>query len=1503
MTAAGLVLSTGSASSQAADGPAPPSTQRTVVADVHTDAIATFWEDGELRLASRADTPAPGTRYDADEVWFHVDDDSRVASWPGTGPEFVAPQGSTVWLAPQDQGPGQLWPGFSTESVPAGTLDENATTLSLLDVTGPGDVEIWQSGMGGAVTERLWSSDEPAHRAFTRPRTHLHANWAFTAPGVYELTVRADAAVAGQPVSDTAVYTFVVGDLPEQVLTSTSLTASVTELSAGDPVELTARVSPAGIEGIAGAVEFRNGATVLGHDPVDETGIAQLTVPALAVGAHALTAAFVPTTTNLATASTSSPVTVTVTDASGEPFAVTGIEAAYQPGDTLTATLSGYTLADGEQVRWRIRSQGSTSANGATLATAASTTYTTVLGASDDGYEISAQVRQGTTPVATTGWVPITVTPEGTGPSLAINTATPAPFFTGDTVVLDHPGTGLADGESLEVVTRTSATRWAVLNATFTNVAVGETQSSFRVRNPAEREFAVRVVRDGVPVRQSAPVALTIRFYEVHIEDVRSLYRVGETLSATGRYFPVRDGVDDVTYTWRWTPPGGSATVIAEGIGTPPTPVLRELSLADDGARLGLAVTRPDGSSSGASTTINVTEQTGQLFELPSLLAHYHQNDPIDLRLAIDPALAEGDQITWEWKWPGAESDWEPFPGIAAAGEQINSEQALDGVQVRARLTFADQAQESMIAGPVTIAVDDHGAPARQLPSVAGASAGYTAGESLALRLELPGNGPTILTGHRWERKAAGAQEWAVLEGQSGKELALPARPSDDGASYRVSILKPTGEVAYGPSEPVTVSVTDETATELGIAGIDASYQVGDVLRARVVGHELTEEQSWRWIIRPVGATTGGYVLYGDGDSTEASQGRLRQLLDVRHDGYEIRARLRQGTAYVTGKDTAWVPLRVENAVAPVTTAFPQGMQYLGDDLVFPLDGPEPAAGESARLVYRSGSPWFDVPGTQRVDDTIVARPPYPMGASEFAVQTLRDGVVVAMSTPVTGEVKAREVLVQGVRGVYRVGQSLTATAEVYPPREGLTYRWFTVDGSETTTLKEGPDALSIELPMTMDWHDKPLHFVAVAEANGAGPLYGDEIWAAQWSTTVKVSDADPGTQLLFFENLSQHYHQGYDIDLNLVADPEIDAGDTLVWEWKWPGADWVPFPGASGLSHHLIAEQALAGVEVRARLEYGDSDETLVTDPVTIQHDDHGGAPRQQPTVGGATSYTAGNLVTLTRELPENGATVLTEHRWEKRVAGAEEWTTVEDETGAELSFPADAADDGTQYRVSLLKPGGAVGYGPSPAVTLAVGPGEDPGPEPVATATSALVSPSRQVYGKPTRLRVRLTPNATGSVVVDLPGSTPQQAELSDGEATVLLPAKALMPGTHRLTVRYTGVPGRFAPSQATARVRIVKADARLRVIRLEPTVRRGRTAAVRVQVRASGIRPSGTVTLRVGSRTVTVPVNARGRAVVRIKIPRTAGLGRRSIAVRYADDPLLRGVKVTRSIRVTR
>ncbi len=332
------------------DGPAPAPTEYRVISRVHTDAISTFLDDGQLQLGAKVDVDEQfGVRFAAEQIWLHLEEEARTLV--PADREFIAPIGSEVWIADEvNPGPGRLWPGFSTESVPADAVTGD-TTLRLTEVDGPGQVELFTVQLG--AVRRLWSSRDAAHRAFALPPgTHRHANWAFTATGSYRIAVEATATVNGQPQSAQATYTFVVvGDVPAAVSTTTALTASASTIAAGRALTLDATVTPSAA---AGAVEFRDGGAVLGHAAVED-GSATLPVALSRLGTRSLTAHFVPAVANRFGVSASDPVNVSVVENDGaEPFGIVGVETTYQPGEIIELRLTGATLEPGQTTLWRM---------------------------------------------------------------------------------------------------------------------------------------------------------------------------------------------------------------------------------------------------------------------------------------------------------------------------------------------------------------------------------------------------------------------------------------------------------------------------------------------------------------------------------------------------------------------------------------------------------------------------------------------------------------------------------------------------------------------------------------------------------------------------------------------------------------------------------------------------------------------------------------------------------------------------------------------------------------------------------------------------------------------------------------------------------------------------------------------------------------------------------------------------------------------------------------------
>ena len=794
----------------AAEGPAPVPREFRVIAGTHTDAVTTFLDEGRLVLGSKADVPeGDGTRFEADSIWFHLDDAAQQTLPAGF--EFIGAAGETIWMAPESNpGAGRLWPGFNTESIERGAIDEDRTTFTLTSVDGPGDLEVFTGGVEAPT--RLWSSTDTDLRSFSIARTHMHMNWAFTAAGTYRLGVEATVRVNGVPQTAQATYTFVVGALPEAAPTTTELSSSADTIVAGAPVTLRALVRPANAQG---HIEFRDGSAVLGHEEVTD-GQAAMTVPSLGIGAHRITAHFVPRVTNLAAASASNAVQVAVTDTTGGRFELTGIASRYSPGDTLTAEVAGLTLGENQAFRWHMRPAGS-DVTGRTLQTGDQTAYTMPVTAAENGFEVSVSLRDCTNAscssgmvAAQTAWVPISVAQTADAPSIA-RADDKAIVYTGELAEITWSAPALTAGDTLRWVYRSASGAWTVPPASFRSVELAEDRMGFAYGSATvPMWFALQVVRDGIAVAQSEAVRVAYSYREVHLDGLRELYRQGTTMQVTPRFYPA---VADLTWRWtRWDAETSTEITIQEG--AKPT-LAWPLTMADDGVQFrvrgikdGVDYTSPIGGYFRPKVSDAPADQT--LVVMDALSTHYHQGSDIRLNLLVDPALGSEDTVTWEWRWPG--SDWAAIAGIDGSAGTLVAEQAMHGVEVRATVEFAEDGAQSITVGPATIEVDDHGAAPHQSVTIGGDGvldgvARFEEGESVGFSANL--DTPSVLDTYQWYVKLPGSAEASPIIGATAAAYDFTAASLHDDAEISVAVVKPDGSIAYGPSAPVTLSITD----------------------------------------------------------------------------------------------------------------------------------------------------------------------------------------------------------------------------------------------------------------------------------------------------------------------------------------------------------------------------------------------------------------------------------------------------------------------------------------------------------------------------------------------------------------------------------------------------------------------------------------------------------------------------------------------------------------------
>jgi surface-anchored protein len=124
----------------------------------------------------------------------------------------VGAANSTVYVAPSSvpTGDTRVWPGWNTEDVPTAN---RPVTIQLVSVSGPGHVTLYNmTGLPAAPSVVLSNSSTSgcAKSTFSIGGTpHGHANWAFSAPGDYQLTLKAT--VTGGATSGNVVYNFTIG--------------------------------------------------------------------------------------------------------------------------------------------------------------------------------------------------------------------------------------------------------------------------------------------------------------------------------------------------------------------------------------------------------------------------------------------------------------------------------------------------------------------------------------------------------------------------------------------------------------------------------------------------------------------------------------------------------------------------------------------------------------------------------------------------------------------------------------------------------------------------------------------------------------------------------------------------------------------------------------------------------------------------------------------------------------------------------------------------------------------------------------------------------------------------------------------------------------------------------------------------------------------------------------------------------------------------------------------
>jgi surface-anchored protein len=187
-------------------------TGKKVISDGHVD-MGPVLSGGKLVIRLKDDSTTPPTWRELAGVTLKVTDKALIDVPSGAGYAFLGKAGDKVYLLPQSQQSGIVWPGWNTqhESVVKGT--KGNVTWRLKQVSGPGQFKLFLTGSFGTPEVIFDSAKSLPQQLGIAPNTHAHGNWAFTKAGVYRLTVDMTATTtAGKSVSDTRTLTVAVGN-------------------------------------------------------------------------------------------------------------------------------------------------------------------------------------------------------------------------------------------------------------------------------------------------------------------------------------------------------------------------------------------------------------------------------------------------------------------------------------------------------------------------------------------------------------------------------------------------------------------------------------------------------------------------------------------------------------------------------------------------------------------------------------------------------------------------------------------------------------------------------------------------------------------------------------------------------------------------------------------------------------------------------------------------------------------------------------------------------------------------------------------------------------------------------------------------------------------------------------------------------------------------------------------------------------------------------------------
>ena len=170
--------------------------------------------DGQWRAGLRHDAESGAVWRDPNQTVLRVSDAAIMTAPNSADYPFLADvAGKPVYVVPQTQNPSVVWLGWNTQDPAVTATIDRGLTMRVGPVSGPGRAWLFlQSGTFGKPLLLADSGAAPGD-VWIDSGTHVHANWAFSAPGTYTATVTfLGTTTAGEAVNASTTLRFAVGD-------------------------------------------------------------------------------------------------------------------------------------------------------------------------------------------------------------------------------------------------------------------------------------------------------------------------------------------------------------------------------------------------------------------------------------------------------------------------------------------------------------------------------------------------------------------------------------------------------------------------------------------------------------------------------------------------------------------------------------------------------------------------------------------------------------------------------------------------------------------------------------------------------------------------------------------------------------------------------------------------------------------------------------------------------------------------------------------------------------------------------------------------------------------------------------------------------------------------------------------------------------------------------------------------------------------------------------------